>query len=539
MGTSGSSGISAQYIGQSTTSITLTGLSGTVNLTTSTGLSYTIAQQVLVSYSGTQYFIGSVNSYNPSNGDLVLTVVSVTGTGGPFTSWTTNLAGASGGNGSSGSSGSSGSMGTSGTSGSSGSSGANGSSGSSGSSGATGSSGTSGATGASGSSGTSGANGTGSAVNVLSSGTSVTTGAIAVDFRTGLKASTSGTSGIAVIDTVYNTSLSASLAMGSAVGGFGAGTTAGALAGRSIVSIIDDLLFPTQNPTYTIPAISLSLAPTVSNNTYLEVGSTVNGTSGTIITITGTKNDAGAYNLLSISINGTSGTSTSSPTRTSATALSNQYGYTNQNNPNYFYSVSLTDNNRVIAAPSGSAVSTTLTYSGQGSYDAGNPNYNNKGVLDTRSSALRSTAAPQSAGSNFAASSINIYGIYPYYYGYTSTQPSYSDIQTIIGTATPSSGGTYNRVLIDASGPLTNMNFNSAGQWIWFATYEKYATKVSWRDTAPGSSNFGSIGINANGYPDLIGAPQIYPITTSLWSGVNFKIYIAQKSTTLATATIS
>lgn len=121
----------------------------------STNLSYAAGDIVQLSYDANNYVIGTVNTYNPSTGQLDITVSKSVGSG-SYSIWTVNLAGSAGSAGTSGQSGTSGSNGTSGTSGASGSSGTNGASGSNGSSGTSASSGATGANGNAGSSGTSG-----------------------------------------------------------------------------------------------------------------------------------------------------------------------------------------------------------------------------------------------------------------------------------------------------------------------------------------------------------------------------------------------
>jgi hypothetical protein len=135
--------------------------------------------------------IGMVVSYNPSNGNMVVNVTNITGSG-SYSTWQVNLEGAAGGDGSSGTSGTSGSSGTDGSSGTSGTSGSSGSSGTSGTSGTSGSSGSSGTSGTSGSSGTSGTSG--SSGSSGSSGTSGTSGSSGSSGTSGTNG-TSGTSG--------------------------------------------------------------------------------------------------------------------------------------------------------------------------------------------------------------------------------------------------------------------------------------------------------------------------------------------------------
>jgi len=155
-GRSGTSGLSGdRYRTESVTEFTL-GTGGTI--TVGTGLAYTSAQDIIISYDSTHHQVSMVTSYDSGTGILVFgTPSEVEGTG-TFSDWTVNLNGAAGGDGSSGTSGSAGTSGygTSGTSGAAGTSGSAGTSGANGSSGVSGTSATSGANGSSGVSGTSG-----------------------------------------------------------------------------------------------------------------------------------------------------------------------------------------------------------------------------------------------------------------------------------------------------------------------------------------------------------------------------------------------
>jgi hypothetical protein len=128
-GTSGTSGTSGEagdrYQTTSSTAFTL-GVGGTI--TVGTGLAYTTAQDILISYNISNHQVSMVTSYNPLTGVLVFGAPSeVTGSG-TYSSWGVNLNGAAGGNGTNGTSGTSGSNGSSGTSGSAGTSGSSGTS---------------------------------------------------------------------------------------------------------------------------------------------------------------------------------------------------------------------------------------------------------------------------------------------------------------------------------------------------------------------------------------------------------------------------
>lgn len=138
-GLTGTSGLSGdRYRTESVTEFTLGNAGGII---VGTGLSYTVAQDIIISYDSTHHQVSMVISYDSGTGALVFSAPSETTGSGTYSDWTVNLNGAAGGNGSSGTSGSAGTSGLSGTSGVAGTSG---------------SAGTSGATGTNGSSGTSG-----------------------------------------------------------------------------------------------------------------------------------------------------------------------------------------------------------------------------------------------------------------------------------------------------------------------------------------------------------------------------------------------
>lgn len=153
-GRSGTSGLSGdRYKSNIVGSFTL---GTTTSFTIGTGLAYTPAQDVIISYDNDNHEVCNVVSYNSGTGAMVIgPPVTVVGSG-TYTGMVINLNGAAGGDGSSGTSGSAGTSGY----GTSGTSGAAGTSGSAGTSGANGSSGVSGTSGASGSSGVSGTSGT-------------------------------------------------------------------------------------------------------------------------------------------------------------------------------------------------------------------------------------------------------------------------------------------------------------------------------------------------------------------------------------------
>jgi hypothetical protein len=335
------------------------------------------------------------------------------------------------------------------------------------------------------------------------------------------------------IDTTYNTLLDPTLTMPSTVGGIPFGTTAGALINRNYNQLFDDLLFPTVNPTYTIPTISLSSTITGIR----EIGSTMSP----IITITGTENDASYFSQLVIRKSVNSGTvstlstvsATSSMTVTSVTSIPNQFGYTNSNNPNFSYTISTTDSGLVVPAPPITGGSSTIVYSGLGDYTAGLAKKNNKGVTHSATSVVRTTTAPQAAATNFVPNTQTITGYYPIFYGKTS-QGTVNALPKTVGEIADiiQSGTGFTKLVTDGSVPIV-MTFSATGEWPWFAIYSSFASKTTWFNTSLNSGNIG----NPN---DLFSSPSIIAVTSSngYWA-VNYKIYIASKYTDLPTATIT
>ena len=99
-GTIGSQGVSGQsdrYQSTSTTTFGIPNVGSTVSLIIGTALSYTINQSTVVSHDTINFFQGSVFSYTPNNGSLVITCETATySVGKTYSTWTINLSGAVG-----------------------------------------------------------------------------------------------------------------------------------------------------------------------------------------------------------------------------------------------------------------------------------------------------------------------------------------------------------------------------------------------------------------------------------------------------------
>jgi hypothetical protein len=307
-----------------------------------------------------------------------------------------------------------------------------------------------------------------------------------------------------VYATTYNSTISDSLTVPNTVGGITAGTTASSLKAKNIVQVIDDLLFPTVLPTYTIPAIATFTASISGNQ---EIGSTISQ----VLNQTHNKNDAGVYSSLVFRRAGTIINTVSSPTGTAITNIADQFGFADPNNPNLSYSSSFTNSGFVVTAGS-------TSWTAEGTYAAGLPKQNNKGATDSRTAAVRSVDAPQAA-STLTSSSNSITGIYPYFWGVSSTQP------TAAGIATAIQAGTTNKVLANAVNNII-ITFAASSQYVWFVTVATAADKTTWYNTA---LNNGSIGAG-----QFILAPVTQNVTSpqGYWSAISFKIYISGFATT-------
>ena len=508
---------------------------GDLRLNSNSGDTVTISG--LTTITGGTYLSGTstLELYNNLGDTVSVTGFTGGGSGSSGSSGTSGSSGSSGESGSSGSSGTSGSSGSSGTSGSSGSSGESGSSGSSGTSGSSGSSGESGSSGSSGTSGSSGSSGesgssgssgtsgsSGSSGESGSSGSSGTSGSSGSSGTSGIGGETVGGEGVRITgsgttstpytaDTIYNTNLTSSLEMDADVGGIEAGTTVADLTGKTMVDLFNDLLFPTVLPTYTTPSITTSGI----NSQTLEVGTTES------INFTGvaTKNDAGEFTSIRLRKNSSDVVTDNSPTEGSTTDIPDQFGFTNNNNPNHTYTSTAFSETLTVPTPTGSNTSSSTTYDAEGDCDAGVVKKDNKGNDDTRSFGTNSNT-PQAARTNLDASNRTITGVYPYWYGTSSTQPTISSIQDAI------SGGTANKSSITNNQNSTlTITFNASSEFLWFAHFEEYNTKQSYFVSDLNKGNFGSSGLFNTFTTGSADSPDGY------WNGVGYKIYIGNYQT--------
>lgn len=279
----------------------------------------------------------------------------------------------------------------------------------------------------------------------------------------------------------------------------------------NMVQVLDTILFPTLSPTYTIPTLTLSSSVTGTR----EVGSTITPT----LTLIGTKNDAGNFTELTFLRNSTTLSAVTAFTVTSVSNVPDQYGFTNPNSPNSAFTATYLDS-FVIAAPTGSSFSSTVTYGGASIYLSGSSKQNNKGDVDTTPAAVRSTGATQLGSTTLTPTDISITGIYPYFYGTSSSALTATQIAALI------SGGTAQSTLSSAQDTLS-ITFSATSQFIWFAHNAANTTKTKW---FVDSINNGNISSGS----DLFSPPTTQNVSSpsSLWSNIPFKVYISNYATT-------
>ena len=301
---------------------------------------------------------------------------------------------------------------------------------------------------------------------------------------------------------LYNTSISSSVNSIS-VGGAPV-QNAAVWKTYTMVQVLDAILFPTLGPTYTIPTITLS----ANNSGTLEIGQTINQS----LTVTGTKNDAGAFTQLRINRNAINLTANNSPPSTPVANIAAQYGYSDPNNQNYSYANTYIDSNTIVSG--------ATTWTGYGNYSAGLAKLTNKGTTDTNAFAVLTTTAPQAANAaTFATTSVTVTGIYPYFWGVSSTQPTAASIASAI------QAGTATKVLAVGSGTLT-ITYNASSQYIWLAVQTGYAAKTTWYNTALNNGSIGAGQFILSPVSQAVTSPSAY------WSGVTFNIYISGYATT-------
>jgi hypothetical protein len=316
------------------------------------------------------------------------------------------------------------------------------------------------------------------------------------------------------LSTLYNTTINnatLSVAVGGAVP-----TAASVWKTKSLVEVLDTILFPLRLPTYTIPTVTMTFSPTPP--AYNEIGSSVS------ITATGVGNkwDAGAFTSLSIAktVNGGASIITIYPTLTATTGavFGTEFGFADPNSPNILYTSPTYLENLVIPAPVGT--SSTVTYQFSGLYNQGLPKLRSDNTNDTRPFGF-GINNPQAAGTAIGGIETFV-GIYPYFWGTSPTPPTTATIASAIV------GGTANKVLLPAGGTISIPFNNGTAQYLWVAHAAAFTSKTKWFVTA---LNNGNIGLPT----DLFGAIQTALVNSpnAYWSSISFKMYISNYTTSV------
>lgn len=294
-----------------------------------------------------------------------------------------------------------------------------------------------------------------------------------------------------LLGTVYNTTIPDSTTNVS-VGGATAGTAASIWKTKSVVKILDDILFPTINASSSSKSVSLGVS---GGGGTLEVGTT------TARSLTATFSPGTITN----------GDNTAGPALVGAAT---QYTFTGTN----ISSTSQVSNILSLGSPAiifGSNNWAVTTNHGAGTGDY----YDNKGNTGSNLNALRVLGTTSDS-----TSSPTIDGIYPYFWGVSDTQLTPAQIISVI------EAGNGNKVVSTATGTIT-ITFNATtAKFLWFAHDASYTTKTIWFVS---SLNTGSIG----GLTNLFGSAQTSNLNspTSLWSARSFKFYSTNYATTTST----
>lgn len=291
------------------------------------------------------------------------------------------------------------------------------------------------------------------------------------------------------LSTIYNTNLASSLAVPAAVGGIDAGTTVADLKTKTIVGVLNDLLFPTVLASIGTNNNKSVTLTTTGGGTY-EVGTPLDRT------LTATFN-AGRI---------TNGDGTPGPdlvgAATGYTFSGTGISQTNQsgNTLDITWNVVLGDNDWDV---------TVDHNAGTGTYT------DNKGNLGTNLDGNRvaGTVSDTNTSPNFT-------GYYPYYWGVSDTDPQPADIINLIETGDSS----VNKVIGNVSGNIDITFGNTAFKYLWMVHQANYTTKTKWFIDSLNKGNIGSTS-------DLFGPVTTSSLNTDYVNNLSYKFYISEYKT--------
>ena len=116
----------------------------------------------------------------------------------------------------------------------------------------------------------------------------------------------------------------------------------------------------------------------------------------------------------------------------------------------------------------------------------------------------------------FASGNYTVNSIYPYFFGKTSSVPTVN--QALIDSGT--------KVVALSNGNIT-VNFNATSEYLWFAIPETSASKTAWYVSALNSGNIGTPS-------DLFGAFTVLSVDSAIWNDQNYKVYVSNYPTPMA-----
>jgi len=266
------------------------------------------------------------------------------------------------------------------------------------------------------------------------------------------------------------------------VGGLSGGTS---ISGRTISSILEEILVPTLDPTLTNPSLSsFTILPT-----------TLLYEMGTIISVVGTTVfNAGCINPQYTAL---------SDCRSDGVS-----GYTYINFGVTTYESSPTKTFGGIINSSSTELSSTICYSGGTQpKDSSGANYD----------------SPLSAGSTSPATK-TICGVYPWFWGTDAVAPDVSTsgcTQCLIDSYTT-------KCVENSNGSIYVNNFNVSGEYIWFAIPSASIAKTCWQG-ANNVSNNGIIpgSLFPTGCDSVVDSPHI----PSCWTTISYSFYVSNYAT--------
>ena len=290
---------------------------------------------------------------------------------------------------------------------------------------------------------------------------------------------------------------------------------------KTFVEIFDEILFPTQYPTYTVPILGLT---GFSSGTF-EVGSPFEFS----LVATGNAWDGGAITTItySKSINGGSATTTSytSFTNGASVPFGTEFSFLDPNSPNVTKVAPSLNESFYMPAPS-SGSSSTVVYNASMLYGNGFPKLTSINAADARSSvpppyASSSISTGPIGGGTITTANITLTGIYPVFYGSIDSTNGHTAADVASYIQNPStSGQTNTKSIVPGSAEFIAPFGTQDLKYFWIAIPAVYTAKTRFVQVW-------------NGYDRPFGSSEAWNIlsssqnvTTSRWANIPYRIYM-------------